>query len=132
MKKKKLILVFFLSAGLSFVVGRAVGKTFGKSITSDRADVIKIQTILEDNCNCESIEKSMYAKGVQYSNAEGFTTEKVDFVLTNCTFDNLSQEGARISKLLKEEALETFNLITLEFVSDNTQETLIIKNGKVQ
>lgn len=132
MKKRKLILVFILSAGLAFVVGQALGKTVGKSIKSDRANVAKIQTILEDNCNCDSIEKSMYAKGVQYSNAEGFTTEKVDFVLTNCIFDNLSQEGERISIALKAEELETFNLITLEFVSDNTQETLTIKNGKVQ
>lgn len=132
MKKRKLIIVFILSAALAFVVGRAVGKSYGKSIKTDRNSVVEIQSILENHCNCESIEKSMYAKGVQYSTDQGFTTEKVDFVLTNCIYENLNEEGEHIAKLLNAEGLETFSLITLEFISDEKQQTITIKNGKIQ
>ncbi|MEO8773488.1 MAG: hypothetical protein ABI263_06445 [Gelidibacter sp.] len=128
MKKKKLIIVFILFG----VVGFMVGKTVIGSFRTDTDNISKIQDILEGHCNCESIEKNMYAKGVQYGKDEGFTTEKVDFILTNCQYGNLNEEGLRIAKLLNVEGLETFNLITLEFVSEEKQETITIKNGKIQ
>ena len=128
MKKKKLIIVFVLFG----VVGFMVGKTVLGSVRSDNDNIDKIQNILEDHCNCESIEKNIYAKGVQYSNDQGFTTEKIDFTLTNCNYESINEEGARIVKVLNSKGLETFNLITLDFISEEKQETVIIKNGKIQ
>lgn len=128
MKTKKLIITFILSG----VVGFVVGKTVFDSVKTDSENTQKIQNILKENCNCESIEKSMYAKGVQYNNDQGFTTEKVDFTLTNCQYENLREEGERIAKRLNKESFATFNLITLDFISDEKQETITIKNGKIQ
>lgn len=128
MKNKKLIITFILFG----IVGFVVGKTVFDSFKTDNESTVKIEKILNEHCNCEMIEKSMYAKGVQYSNQQGFTTEKVDFTLTNCHYENLSDEGARIAKLLNNAHLENFNLITLEFISDKKQETVTIKNGILQ
>lgn len=128
MKTKKLIITFILTG----VVGFVVGKTVFDSVKTDSENTQKIQNILKENCNCESIEKSMYAKGVQYNNDQGFTTEKVDFTLTNCQYENLREEGERIAKRLNKEGFATFNLITLDFISDEKQETITIKNGKIQ
>jgi hypothetical protein len=128
MKTKKLIITFILTG----VVGFVVGKTVFDSVKTDSENTQKIQSILNENCNCESIEKSIYAKGVQYSNNQGFTTETVDFILTNCKYDTLNEEGERIAKILNKEGFATFNLITLDFISDEKQETITIKNGKIQ
>lgn len=128
MKKKKLLIVFVLFG----VVGFMVGRTVLKSVKTDNDSISKIQNILEDHCNCESIEKNMYAKGVQYSSDQGFTTEKIDFTLTNCEYDNLNEEGITLVKLFNAAGLETFNMITLDFISQEKQETVIIKNGKIQ
>jgi hypothetical protein len=128
MKTKKLIITFILTGFVGFVVG----KTVFDSVKTDSENTQKIQNILKENCNCESIEKSMYAKGVQYNNDQGFTTEKVDFTLTNCQYENLREEGERIAKRLNKEGFATFNLITLDFISDEKQETITIKNGKIQ
>lgn len=127
MKKKKLIIIFLVFGAIGFVVGNTVGRKMKK----ERDHVLKIQSILEDQCDCESIEKSMYAKGIQYSRTEGYTTEKVDFTLTNCNYDNINKEGEQIVKQLNAVGLETFNLITLDFISEEKQETIIIKNGKI-
>ena len=127
MKKKKLLIIFVLFGVVGFMVGKTV-----KSFKADNDNISKIQSILEDHCNCESIEKNMYAKGVQYSSDRGFTTEKIDFKLTNCEYDNLNEQGASLIKLFNAEGLETFNMITLDFISDEKQETITIKNGKIQ
>lgn len=128
MKTKKLIIIFLIFG----VVGFTLGKT-ALSFKSNKDSVSQIQNILESTCECEAIEKSMYAKGVQYSSEEGFTTEKVDFILKNCNYDDLEEEGERIAIALKEHGLEKFSLITLEFISNNKkQETAVFRNGKLQ
>lgn len=135
MRTKKIRILFLIFVGLGaavFTGGNIVGKTVVKSFKTEKNNVIKIQNILENLCDCERIKKDIYAKGVQYSNEEGFTTEKVDFALTNCKYENLKEEGERIAKSLNEEGLKSFDLITLDFISDEKQETIIIKNGKIQ
>ena len=135
MKTKKISIFFlvFVCLGMAaFKSGKIVGITVMKSFKTEKNNVIKIETILEDLCDCERIKKDIYAKGVQYSSEEGFTTEKVDFTLSNCKYGNLKEEGERIAKSLNEEGLKSFDLITLDFISDEKQETIIIKNGKIQ
>ena len=128
MKPKKLVIVFLLFG----VVGFMVGKTVLDSFKNDGDNIVRIQTILQDTCNCESIEKSMYSKGIQFDKEQGFSTEKAEFVLTNCKYDNLNDEANRIANQLKAEGLETFNLLALDFISEKKQETITIKHGNVQ
>lgn len=135
MKTKKISLVFFIGIVLGILIfkgGEVVGRTAVQTIQSNKDDTVKIQTILENNCNCDTIEKGIHATGIQFSKSDGFSTEKVDFTLTNCEYNNLKEEGNRIAQLLQKEGMSDYNLITLDFISNDKQETLNIRDGKIQ
>ncbi|OBX26182.1 hypothetical protein LX77_01999 [Gelidibacter algens] len=129
MKSKKLIITFILFGIFGFVVGRTV-----INFKKDHDSTEQIQSILETHCNCEKIKKTMYAKGVQYNNDDGFTTEKVEYQLINCAYSNFNEEVERIDQLLKDqvEGFETFDQITLDFVSENHHQKISFNNGKIQ
>jgi len=129
MKSKKILLSFLLFLIIGFVVGSTV-----KNFKKDHDTTDQIQSVLEEHCNCEKIEKTMYAKGVQYSNNDGFTTEKVEYQLINCEYTNFNQEVERVDQVLGDEVegFEGFDQITLDFVSENHHQKVTIKEGIIQ
>lgn len=130
MKKTKTILVVILCGIAGFFVGRAIYNSF----LTDKDVTTSILEVLEENCNCKEISKSMYAKGIQFNKNNGFTTEKVEFSLKDCNYQNFEVESNRISKLLTDKVKDftNFNLVVLEFESDTSNDILTIKNGIVQ
>ncbi len=101
---------------------------------TDHTITSQIEESLKANCNCETVSKDMYSKGIQYSMDEGFSIEKVSFILKNCTFKSLEAEAQRIHKMLLSDVddIKTFNLITLEIISEDRHNTVTIKNGKLE
>lgn len=130
MKKIKQIVIGILVAGFVIIAVKGFYNTYKTDYNT--TDVV-LKT-LEDNCDCEDISKSMYTKGIQFSKDDGFTTEKADFKLVNCKYSNFNNEVSRIESLLQNEVenISNFNQITLDFVSNDKHETVIIKNGKIQ
>ena len=131
MKNKKLYIPIAIFIAV-FCVGMAKG--FYKTYKADEIIVDKIETTLKANCNCETITKDMYSKGVQYSKDEGFSVEKVSFSLINCEFSTLKEEANRIQQVLESEVegLCTFSLVTLDVISENRHDTVTIRNGKLE
>lgn len=129
MKSKKIILTFLLFLIIGFVVGSTV-----KNFKNVHDTTESIQSVLEENCSCEKIEKTMYAKEVQYSNNDGFTTEKVEYQLINCKYTDFNLEVERIDLLLEDqvEGYEGLDQIILNFVSENNHQKVTINNGKIQ
>ena len=131
MKNKKFYIPIAIFIAV-FCVGMAKG--FYKEYKADEIIVDKIEVSLNSNCNCETITKDMYSKGVQYSNDEGFSIEKVSFSLTNCEFTSLKEEANRIQQFLEKdvEDLCKFNLVTLDIISEDSHDTVTIRNGKLE
>lgn len=93
-----------------------------------------VETAIEKSCDCEAVNQFMYARGIQYSTKDGLTTEKAEFELVNCQYDNLDEEVRRLNKALQNEVARyaDLDLLTLEFVGTNQHHTVTIKNGIIQ
>ena len=131
MKKKSIYIPIAILSGV-LLVGLFSG--FYKTHKSDEIMINKIETSLNSNCNCETITKDTYSKGVQYSKNDGFSVEKVSFSLTNCKYVSLQEEATRIHQFLKNdvESIKNFNLISLDIISANRHDTITIKNGQLE
>lgn len=122
-----LILGFFVGV---FIMGAVNGAK--AALNGDKSEAIK--NVLIEHCDCESVNQFMYMKGIQYSTEDGITNEKVEYELTNCTYENLASETFRLNELLKKEVhdYEDVDFLKLEFVGAEKHETIIIKNGIIQ
>ena len=88
---------------------------------------------LESNCDCETIEQSVYLSGIQFGK-DGISKERGEYQLINCNFSSLDQESERILKIL-EKSIKNFNELDhleLEFVNNDVSQIVIIKNGIIQ
>jgi len=130
--KKRIIYISIVILIGAFLVG--LFSAFYDSHTADEITVNEIEVALNTHCNCESISKDMYSKGIQYSKTKGFSVEHVSFSLTNCKYKSLQKEAHRIHQLLVNDvaSIENFNLISLDIISEDRHETVTIKNGQLE
>lgn len=124
-----IVLVVLASVGV-YKTAYSIGKTVGKSLKIDT----QITAVLEEECDCKEVNQLIYAKGLQYSKNEGFSTEKIEYQLIDCEYSNLEEYSNKINKSLNEkiEGFEDFDMVSLEFVNGNSTENVVIKNGKLK
>jgi len=127
---KYIAIVIAAAIGTVFIAGMIKGAS--DAIRNDKGDAI--HQALSKHCDCEDVNQFIYAYGAQFSKSDGFSTEKAEYQLTNCTYDNLDQEAARINAILIEEVVDykDLDLLKLEFVGPEKHETVTIKNGVIQ
>ncbi len=127
--KYVLLLVGGLIAGI-FMTGAISGAK--DALSGDKSEAI--ETVLKENCDCESINQLIYMKGLQFNSKEGMTSEKGEYELINCTYESLAQETFRINEILLKEVqgYKELDLLKLEFVGPEKHETITIKNGVIQ
>jgi hypothetical protein len=123
------VLVIFASVGV-YKTAYSIGKSVGKSLNIDN----QITEVLKEECDCKEVNQLIYAKGLQYSTGEGFTTEKIEYQLIDCNFTNLEEYSRNINKSLNEkiEGFSEFDKMSLEFVNGNSSREIVIKKGKIQ
>lgn len=127
--KKTFVITVFIA-----VFGILTFDNYYDAYKADQTIANQIEQALNSNCDCETISKDMYSKGIQYSKKEGFSVEKVSFSLTNCRFTSLKDEANRIHGILSNEVVgfDTFSLITLDVISEDRHDTVSIRNGKLE
>ena len=125
-KKFWKIVMLFFAIGLFFGYSTA---TFFKS--KEKSDSI-LQT-LKDASECAEVNQLIYAKGIQFG-PHGMTTEKGQYQLKGCEFISVKEEANRLNTILKEKVkgFDKVDFIELEFVNKDMNETIYIKNGKIQ
>lgn len=127
--KYTLLIIVGLFAGI-FIAGLVTG--IKDHIKEDKSEAIK--TVLLENCDCDSVNQFIYAKGIQFSKTDGLSTEKAEYELVNCSYDNVNKEVVRINKMLVNQVkgYEDVDLLKLEFVGAEKHETFTIKNAIIQ
>ncbi|TVZ52539.1 hypothetical protein [Dokdonia sp. Hel_I_53] len=127
--KYVLLLIVGLITGI-FLVGIVSGAK--DALSGSKADAIK--KTLTANCQCDEINQFIYAQGIQYSKTDGLSTEKAEYELVNCKYENITKEVARINELLANQVAgyEDLDLLKLEFVGTENHQTFIIKNAQIQ
>ncbi len=113
-----------------FIAGAVKGAT--DHVMGDKSFALK--QALNEHCNCESVDQIVYLKGAQYSTQDGLSTERAEYQLNACDYEDLQKEVMRLNEVLKKEVhgYDDLDLLKLEFVGAEQHETVIIKNGKVQ
>jgi hypothetical protein len=93
-----------------------------------------VEIAIKENCDCEKVNQFMYARGIQFNAKDGITTEKAEFELVNCQYDNLEEEVSRLNAHLQDAVYgyADLDLLTLEFVGAEQHHTITIKNGIIQ
>ncbi len=94
---------------------------------------VPIIKALENNCDCKTIEQSVYLSGIQFGKDE-VTKEKGAYQLIDCKFESIDEESERILNILKKE-VRNFNEIDrleLEFINNDESQNIIIQNGIIQ
>lgn len=127
--KLKFFVVIFIA-----ILGINLWDNYYDAYKTEQEITIRIEDSLNANCDCETISKDMYSKGIQYSKGDGFSVEKVSFVLKNCSFNSFEEEKRRIHKMLLEDVddLKSFNLVSLDIISANRHDTVTIRNGELE
>lgn len=103
-----------------------------EGFTSHTGATGQIKSVLEEQCNCESVEVDLSVYGIQFSKEDGIAGETVAYNLKGCNFQNT--EAARLNTVLKNE-VETyldFDLVELNFINGDQTEQIVIKNGNIQ
>lgn len=120
-----IILLFLVAGGL---LGYTVGSSFRASERS-----ASIRKVLEEACDCKTVNQVIYAKGVQFGK-EGITTERGEYELVDCKFSSVKNEAKRIHELLqtKVKGFDKVDLLELEFINGAISETIRIKKGIIQ
>ena len=123
------VLVLFASVGI-YKTGYSLGKSIGKSFKIDD----QITAVLKEECDCKEVNQLIYAKGLQYSKSEGLTTEKIEYQLIDCSYQNLKEHSKRINDVLNEkiEGFNDFDMVSLEFINGNSRQTVVIQNGEIK
>ena len=90
---------------------------------------------LKKNCDCKSIQIDHAAYGLQFNRKEGVTGDQVTFTLDNCNHSTtVEKEAERLNQLLLNEieGYEKLDVVELNFTNGDTNETAVIRNGKLQ
>ena len=125
---------FVLKILIGAVIGLSFGFGVGKMIKTNDRLVTSIKKNLQQNCNCESVEASWSAVGIQFNKEDGFSNKRLSFTLENCKTNFLTkEESIQLNKVLVKE-VENYNnidVLNLEFVSENNSENLKIRKGEI-
>lgn len=119
---------------LGFIIGISFGFGMGKFIKTDNRLTSSIQSTIQENCDCEVVEKDISTAGIQFSKENGITNKTASFALKNCKYEGTASEEARkINERLKAtvEEYEKMDLIEISFQSNEDREVVKIKNGTV-
>lgn len=119
---------------LGFIIGLSFGYGIGKFIKTDNRLTSSIKHTIQENCECEVVERNMSATGIQFSKTNGITNKTASFALKNCKYEGTASEEARkINERLKAtvEDYEEMDFIELSFHSNEDREVVKIKNGTV-
>lgn len=103
-------------------------------IKSDKRLTSSIENTIQQNCNCESVDKNISSLGIQFSKEDGIANVSGSYILKNCKYEGSAMEEAhRINENLKAafENYESVDLIELSFQSNGKKELVKIKNGIV-
>ena len=117
---------------LVFIVGISFGFGIGKMIKSDKRLTTSIEKTIQENCDCESVEKVISSVGIQFSKKDGASNQTASFTLTNCNYESFAMEEAqRINEHLKAsvENYASVDIVELTFDSNGEKEIVKIKNG---
>ena len=117
---------------LGFVVGISLGYGITKLVKSDNRLTASIEKTIQQNCDCESVEKNISSRGIQFSKVDGISNQTASFILKNCKYEiSAKEEAKRINEHLKASVdnYEAIDLIELSFNSEEHLELVKIKNG---
>ncbi|WP_026451217.1 hypothetical protein [Aequorivita capsosiphonis] len=112
-RKRKLIVKVILG----FIIGISFGFGITKMIKSDTRLTSSIKQSIQENCDCESVNKNISSIGLQFSK-DGITNKTVSFVLKNCKYEvSAAEEAKKINEHLKATIpnYETIDIIELSF-----------------
>ncbi|MGO3182462.1 MAG: hypothetical protein ACTIJ9_06480 [Aequorivita sp.] len=119
---------------LGFIIGISFGFGVTKMIKSDNRLNASIKQSIQENCDCESVDKNISTVGIQFSKEDGFSNQTTSYVLKNCKYKGSAiEEAKRINKELKAsvENYESVDIIELTFKSTGEKDLVKIKNGVV-
>lgn len=129
-RKRKLVIKLILG----FIIGISFGFGVGKFIKTDNRLTSSIEKAIQQNCDCESVEKDISTVGIQFSKEDGLTNQTASFILKNCKYeDSAKEEAKRINEFLKVavDNYEAIDLLELSFNSEENLEIVKIKNGTI-
>ncbi|PRX43221.1 hypothetical protein SAMN05878281_2548 [Salegentibacter salegens] len=103
-------------------------------VKSNKSLVNSIERSLQQNCNCESVIVEDRAIGIQFNKQDGFSNSKLDITLINPSYSSSAEKEAnRLNRILKKD-VENYNsidFVTFYFKSDDSTETVKIKDGNI-
>lgn len=117
---------------LGFIVGISFGFGVGKFIKTDNRLTSSIEKTIQQNCDCELVEKDISSSGIQFSKKDGVSNKTASFILKNCKYEGSEiEEAQKLNEHLKAsvENYEAMDLIELSFQSNKDREVVKIKNG---
>ena len=95
---------------------------------------IAVKEVLSKHCDCDEINQFLYSKGIQFNTEDGITTEKAEYELVNCSYQDLQSEIVRLNNILLAEVdgYADLDILKLEFIGQEQHHTITIKNGIIQ
>lgn len=127
-----------LKLGLKILIGGIIGLSFGfgvgKMVKSNSRLGIAMENTLQQNCHCEKVISEGGAVGLQFSKKEGFSNSSKEFTIENAAFPaSVEKEALRLHSILENDVADytSVDLITFHFKTENTQQTVKIKDGNV-
>ena len=127
-------LKFIAKVILGFIVGISFGFGVGKFIKTDNRLTSSIEKTIQQNCDCELVEKDISSSGIQFSKKDGVSNKTASFILKNCKYEGSAiEEAQKLNEHLKAsvEDYDSMDLIELSFQSNKDREIVKIKNGFV-
>lgn len=87
-RKSKLIVKVILG----FIIGISFGFGVTKMIKSDIRLSSSIKQSIQENCDCESVNKNTSMIGIQFSKEDDVTNKAASYVLKNCKYNGTAIE----------------------------------------
>jgi len=130
-KNKNIIRTVIITLILVVIAVMINGFLDGNQDATDKSGAII--DVLENNCDCKTIEQSVYLSGIQFGK-DGISKERGEYQLIDCNFTSLEQESERILTILQEKVknFDELDHLELEFINNDKSKTVVIKNGIIQ
>lgn len=123
------LLILGLCIAIPFCYGMYVGYTSHTGTTG------AIKKVLEEECNCKTIDFDHSAYGLQFSREEGVTGESAAFILKDCQETaKAHEETERLNKIFLEkiEGYASLDIIHFQFKDGEDNKVVTVKKGIVQ
>lgn len=107
-----------LKVVLGFAIGISIGYGITKFFKSSNRLTASIEKTIQQNYDCESVEKNVSTAGIQFSKEDGLTNLRTSFSLKNCKYKGSAiEEAKRINEYLKRsvENYESIAVLELTF-----------------